>query len=54
MTEELSLNEKLRLRMRVKAPTIIHFSWTGIIPALKKRNIDFVVIEMEHNFFDWR
>jgi 2-dehydro-3-deoxyglucarate aldolase/4-hydroxy-2-oxoheptanedioate aldolase len=34
--------------------TITHFSWTGVIPLLKKRSIDFVIIEMEHNFFDWR
>jgi 2-keto-3-deoxy-L-rhamnonate aldolase RhmA len=37
-----------------KHPTIMHFNWTGIIPVLRKQNIDFVVIEMEHNYFDWR
>jgi len=50
----LSLNEKLERRMRVKGTTIMHFSWTGIVPAMRKEDIDFVIIEMEHNFFDWR
>ncbi|MBP1996679.1 HpcH/HpaI aldolase family protein [Paenibacillus eucommiae] len=46
--------EKLKQRSKVFGTTISHFSWTGVVPLLKKRNIDFVIIELEHNFFDWR
>lgn len=46
--------EKLRKRSKVFGTTITHFNWNGIIPAFRKRNIDYVIIETEHNFFDWR
>lgn len=50
----MNTREKLRERAKVFGTMISHFSWTGIIPSLKKRDIDFIIIELEHNFFDWR
>jgi 2-keto-3-deoxy-L-rhamnonate aldolase RhmA len=49
----LELANKLKLRQKIFGTMITSIQWPGIIPILKKRNIDFAVFEMEHNHFDW-
>lgn len=51
---ELTTAEKLRQRKRVVGPTLTQFSMPWIAPILRKRNIDYVLVELEHHAFDWR
>ncbi|MBP1988563.1 HpcH/HpaI aldolase family protein [Paenibacillus eucommiae] len=50
----IDLAAKLNRREKVFTTMISHTTWTGIIPVLKKRNLDFVLFEMEHSHYDWR
>lgn len=50
---DISIQDKLRQRKRLIGTTITNFHWTGIIPAFRKRNIDFVLFDLEHQAFDW-
>lgn len=49
----MSIQEKLENRDKVFATMITTITWSGILPILKKRALDLVVFELEHNHFDW-
>ncbi|MFD0960638.1 HpcH/HpaI aldolase family protein [Paenibacillus chungangensis] len=44
---------KLRNRELLFGTMISYMTWTGLVPLLRKRRLDFAVFEMEHNHYDW-
>lgn len=49
----MNVLRKLQTREKVFATMISNMTWTGIIPILRKRSLDMIVFEMEHNHYDW-
>lgn len=49
----MSVLRKLQNREKVFATMISGMTWPGIVTMLKKRSLDLIVFEMEHNHYDW-
>jgi 2-keto-3-deoxy-L-rhamnonate aldolase RhmA len=49
----MTVLQKLKMRDKLFATMISNMTWTGIIPMLKKRNLDLVIFELEHNHYSW-
>ncbi|RAV22446.1 HpcH/HpaI aldolase family protein [Paenibacillus contaminans] len=56
MTEQRNASltaEKLKRREKLFGTMISCITWTGIVPLLAKRKLDFAIFELEHNHYDW-